>query len=197
MKKLLAGIGLTTLVLAGSLPIASANVKNVTDESDVSITSTNRLDLMLRKSNTAVITNNITAVATSGGNVIESEDDMEGVTLTTGNADTAIEVSNMANNSETTIEIESAMPTGSVENVDDESTVVIDHNNRETIDVEEENDARVTNNVPAVSDTGSNVITSPEDMENVTVRTGTATATTMVENIFNFSKTEIIRRMGR
>lgn len=197
MKKIISGIGFAALVLAGSFPIASADVRNVTDESTVSVASTNRFNLLMRINNNAQITNNVTAIATTGGNVIRSEDDMENVSLVTGNADAVIEVSNMANNSHVSVAVDSAMPNHSVTNVDDESRVVIDDREVVDFDIQENQTVAVENNVPVYSDTGMNRIISENDMENVTVRTGTATAATLVENIFNFSSTEITRRMAR
>jgi hypothetical protein len=187
MKKILAGMTAMVFALGMSVAPASAlTIDGVMDESEVTVSIMKTLSAMLSSTQNGSITNNGTAVSSSGGNSITSSDDMEDVSLDTGNTESALLVTNSSNDADLTNEVETSNGMDvDVMDVDDESVVEVEVEEDETLDTTADQDFTVDNSVVAVSDGGSNVLDSGDDMEGVDVTTGDGSSALAIENIFN------------
>lgn len=193
MKRFIAILGIATLALVTSNGLA-ATVSGISDDSTGSITASWLIKILMTNTNNAVITNNVTSSANSGGNVFTSADDQEGTVLNTGDANSVTLVENTANNNFVEEEYESADGTdNTVEDVSDASTGTITQSDELDNNIENNNDVVVDNNVDAVADTGSNFVTSGDSLRGTTATTGIAGAATGVSNLFNVNVKEIRR----
>ena len=196
MKKIITGAGILFLVLATVGPTSAATIENVSEESEVTFTFSSLLNLLVNNTSMATITNNVTSVSSTGGNTITADDDLEGVTLETGDAAAAIAVENIANDSEVNIDVESANTSDTeISNVEEESTVEVTEEQEENIEVNNEQEVDVDNQTAAVASTGGNFLDADE-IEGLVVRTGAAETAVLIENMFNFSSLNIMRRVA-
>jgi hypothetical protein len=187
MRKILAGM--TALVFALGVSVAPASaltIDGVMDESEVTVSIMKTLSALLTSTQNGNITNNATAVSTSGSNTITSSDDMEDVSLDTGSTDSALLVTNSSNDADLTNEVESSdSMDADISDVDDESTVDLEVEEDETLETEADQDFDVDNSVVTVSDSGNNTLDSGDDLEGLDVTTGDGTSALAIENIFN------------
>jgi ABC-type antimicrobial peptide transport system permease subunit len=195
MKKIITGAGILLLVLATMGSASAATIENITDESEVTFTFTSLLNLLVNNTSMATITNNVTSVSSTGGNTITADDDLEDVTLETGDATAVIAVENIANDSEVDVDVESANTSDTEINNVDESTVDVTEEQEDNIEVNNEQEVDVDNQTVAVASTGDNFLDADE-IKGLVVRTGSADTALSIENMFNFSSLNITRRIA-
>jgi hypothetical protein len=198
MKRIIASLGAAALTLSMALPAAAATSVNANDDSWVGLFMHKFSKTIVTNSNTAVVTNVVTSASNTGGNMISAKEDVEGASITTGDAMSATEVGNDVNtiSSEVTVNEGCGCEEGGDLTVaaDDDSATKVKKDEASIVDVLNANGAAVTNAAAAGSDTGNNKIMSwHDDVEVGTVRSGVSTSGVLVGNILNKVTSKVIR----
>lgn len=122
-------------------------------------------DLLLKQKNWGYVKNNITATSNTGNNSIDAEDDIKGAKIKTGDAMTGVEVVNLVNSNDASVD--------SCGCFDD-------------VTIRQKNGAKVKNYIDASSDTGNNSIDAEDDdVKWSRIRTGDALTGVSVASIVN------------
>ena len=121
-------------------------------------------DLDITQKNKAYVKNDITATSNTGGNKIKANDDVKGGKIKTGDAFTGVDVTNVLNSNEATVD--------SCECFND-------------VTINQKNKAKVKNYVTADSNTGDNKIKAGDDVKWGKIKTGDAFTGVSVSNILN------------
>src|SRR3989344_3315953 len=152
MKKLFAIFSVAALSLVVATPAGafSTFISNVNDDSYVSSTATWSLLVKVQNNNSAYVVNSVKSTANSGYNVVASADDMEDVSIVTGDTDAA----SLADTTANTNSIEEDLDSGAdddttIENIDDASTVESEFTDEVENDVTNNNSAQVVDEVDA------------------------------------------------
>src|SRR3990167_9861315 len=145
---------LATVGAAAGLLLASAMPVLASHSDDLDITQKNK----------AYVKNGITATSNTGGNKIKAVDDVKGGKIKTGDATTGVEVINLLNSNEATVD--------ACECFDD-------------VTINQKNKAKVKNYVTADSNTGDNKIKAGDDVKWGKIKTGDAFTGVSVSNILN------------
>lgn len=193
MKKLIAAAGILTLALVFS-PALGATIDGVSDDSTATSLAKYLIHVVMKNNNNAVINNHVTSSANSGGNTITSADDQSGTQLATGSASSATLVSNTANSNLVSEQYEASDGADNeIKNVSDSSAATTISDDTLDNEIENNNDVTVDNQVEAVSDTGNNLISSGDSLQDAHGTTGASDSGTGVLNNFNTNVKEIIR----
>jgi len=197
MKKLFASFAIVALgvFLASPAGAFTTYVGNINDDSSVTTKATWSLVLRVENHNSAVVTNHVSSSANSGYNAIISADDMENVSIVTGDTDAA----SLADTTANTNSIEEDLNGSSdgdttVENIDDSSDVEVEISDENEEDVYNNNSADVFDEVAADSDTGGNVLESGDSVTNGHVIAGKAITASGAIKLLNSNIKAIIRR---
>jgi len=194
MKKFVAGISIAMLAFVFTGVASAATITNVNDESSAHTLAQWLLNLVSTNSNTAVITNSVSATANSGGNAVTSADDQTGTSITTGDSSSAVLVDNTANANYTTADIESGGGgTDTIDQVNDDSTVTAESHDQATETETNTNLVTVNNELSATANTGGNIVTSGDGLDGTTVSSGVTDSASGLANLFNINVRNIIR----
>lgn len=194
MKKVLISVGIAAAALGvGSLSFAGVVVNGVNDSSSVVSDASYLIKLLLKNNNQANIQNHVSSSANSGSNVFTSADDADGITLNTGGASAGTLVDNTANSTMLETAYDAGGPDDNISNVSDSSTVTTLVDDTFDKDAENNNTVDVLNDIGAVSDTGTNMVSSGDSLKNVLATTGQSDSATGVSNAFNFIVQKVTR----
>ena len=197
MKKLFAIFSVAALSLVVATPAGafSTFISNVNDDSYVSSTATWSLLVKVQNNNSAYVVNSVKSTANSGYNVVASADDMEDVSIVTGDTDAA----SLADTTANTNSIEEDLDSGAdddttIENIDDASTVESEFTDEVENDVTNNNSAEVVDEVDAVSDTGNNVLSTDDSVTNAHIVAGKAITASGAVKLLNSNIKSIVRQ---
>ena len=197
MKKLFAIFSVAALSLVVATPAGafSTFISNVNDDSYVSSTATWSLLVKVQNNNSAYVVNSVKSTANSGYNVVASADDMEDVSIVTGDTDAA----SLADTTANTNSIEEDLDSGAdddttIENIDDASTVESEFTDEVENDVTNNNSAEVVDEVDAVSDTGNNVLSTDDSVTNAHILAGKAITASGAVKLLNSNIKSIVRQ---
>ena len=197
MKKLFAIFSVAALSLMVATPASafSTFISNVNDDSYVSSTATWSLLVKVQNNNSAYVVNSVKSTANSGYNVVASADDMEDVSIVTGDTDAA----SLADTTANTNSIEEDLDSGAdddttIENIDDASTVESEFTDEVENDVTNNNSAEVVDEVDAVSDTGNNVLSTDDSVTNAHIVAGKAITASGAVKLLNSNIKSIVRQ---
>ena len=159
---------------------------NVNDSSSFSFTRNMFWSLTLTNIGSATINNNVSSIAGSGGNIINGGDDVENVSLRTGNADAASGIDNTANSTMVNVDADIHTVSGLPDiTVDDESSANITESDVQAASIANDNTTTVNNGQAAISTTGSNGIFSGDGIDGALIQTGSATVTGLIVEKLN------------
>lgn len=197
MKKLIASLAVVALgvFLASPAGAFTTYVGNINDDSSVTSNTNWSLVLKVQNYNSAIVTNKVTSNANSGYNVIKSADDMENVSIVTGDTDAASLADTTANTNSIEEDLNgSGDGNTTIENIDDSSDVEVSVNEENEEDVANDNFADVYDEVDATSDTGGNTLESGDSVTGATVLAGKAITASGAVKLLNSNIKAIIRR---
>jgi len=196
MKKLATLLGLGALALMVATPAAAftTNVTNVFDDSWVGAFAKWKLKINMTSTNSAVVYTKVEGDADTGDNKIESKDDMSNASISTGDADTAALSDTTANTNALEEDLNgSGDGHNYVDNVDDDSSVIVKFEDENEENVNFANAAVVNDDVDADSDTGDNEIESDDSLTNGHIVSGKALTAAGAIKLLNSNIKSIIR----
>lgn len=194
MKKIAAIIGAFALVLAGAGTASAAWTVN--DDSTLEVLRERFVRLTTTNRNSATISNRVFATSNTGGNVINAEEDVEDGSITSGDAEAATQIENVANDIDSEIDVADGT-NGDLDediDVDDDSDVDVTDTLDDRMETENINEVAVDNETAATANTGGNVVNSEnDDVEGGSIESGNATTASAVANAFNILRQRITR----
>jgi hypothetical protein len=197
MKKFTALFALAAIALLVASPAAAFNtsVTNVLDSSWVGAFAKWKLKVNMTTFNDAAVTTYVDSKSETGDNKIESNDDMENTTITTGDADAASLSDTTANTNSLEEDLNGSEDGDTtIDNVDDDSSVIVKVEDENEEDVNTTNFATVNDDVDADSDTGDNKLESDDSLTNGHIATGKAMTAAGGVKLLNSTIKTILRR---
>lgn len=155
------------------------------DQSQNVVNLTNTNNTIVDQTNKSMVVNAVETTSDTGDNEVYGND--EGVTVLTGDASTTATVSTRANGNVASI-MRNGSNVGSTVTIAENGIASDNHvgfNLGSAVVLAQENDAKVINEIEAVSYTGDNIVTYSDGA--VTIDTGNATADVDVKNMVNFN----------
>jgi hypothetical protein len=180
MKKLIAGLGVFSLAFAF---VGLASASTVTDDSSLTVSRTSRFNATFFNRNNVSGDIFVASSASSGGNTITAEDDLEDSSLMSGDADAAAGIHSSANNidNDVMIEMTGTNHADPGTNVDDDSDATHTVDERTVIDSENRNNSDVNLTAVSGSSSGDNHA-SGDDVEGFELESGTAINTVLIDD---------------
>lgn len=207
MKKLIAGIGLMSMMLMVAGSADAARISGIKDSSTGTSLATWSILATIRNTNNTGITNVVASSGNSGGNVATSADDQSDTQITTGAAQSTTGVEGVApalvggttpgNVANTNVVSESLeTPDGAdnnVELVDDSSAGSATSTDLVNNDIVNLNTITVGNTVDSDGNSGTNVVSSADSLSGTRVTSGASNSGTFLSQDFNLNIKEVIR----
>ncbi len=188
-QKVLAALSAGTMLLSVVSPVLADTTLEISGNGADSVNNVNLTQsstTTVVQSNSANISNDVDASATTGGN--DANRNTGGsITIDTGNARTDVAVSNAVNSNTANVDCCSAGDTSvliSGNGADSVNGVTLDQGSKSGIDVYQDNNAHIRNDVDARASTGRNDASSNTGGD-VEVFTGDATTKVLVSNTAN------------
>ncbi|PIR97237.1 MAG: hypothetical protein COT91_02585 [Candidatus Doudnabacteria bacterium CG10_big_fil_rev_8_21_14_0_10_41_10] len=197
MKKTIALFAVASMVLLVAAPAAAftTSVSSVIDASMVKAMAKWELKVKVQNDNDALITNKIESESDSGDNKIESADDMNTTSITTGDTDAAALADSTANTNSLEEDLQGAEDgTTTVSTVDDDSTVEVEVKDKNDEDVKNDNDVIIDDDVEAEADSGDNGIDSGDSLTGGSIASGKAMSAAGAVKLLNSNIKSILRR---
>lgn len=190
MKKLVSFAAAFALIL-GTAGTAAAAIL-VDDDSDFDRVRSRFNTLTLTNSNSAVLSNVVVSTSLTGDNHILADEDVENGSVTSGDAEAAAEVENVANEIDAEAEFSPAAGVATEEDVTVNDDSEMDDTDTETNTAAEVNANAVsaTNAVVTTGVSGGNTVESEDDdVEGGTVESGSASTASSISQAFNILRT--------